>query len=158
MAVYELPTTEIEIKGVRYQLTALPSSIGEKAVSRLTRNYGPVFAAGVREDTAVKERLFDATMTAEQVRGFAAAYTTVATMDAFCHALTDEDVTYFSGLFKPRTEIWGGEGFVPMEKRPDLEGGTFVQNYGLLFLLIKAHLEFNFSSFLVDMQNTIRPG
>jgi hypothetical protein len=155
MAVYELPTTDVEIKGVRYRLTALPAAIGEKCVSRLTRTYGPVFAAGVREDAQTKERLTDV-MEPTRVAAFATAYSTAASMEAFCRALTDEDTAYFSGLFKQRTEIWAGDGFVPIEKRPDLEGGSFVNNYGLLFLLIQAHLTFNFSSFLKDLGSALR--
>ena len=156
MADLSLPKTEITIKDTRYEISALPGAVGEKALVRLLRAFGPVFATAARESAAVEERHLLDGVVPEQLKPLVEIYASTAGVEAFCRALTEEDLSYFTNLFYRYTEVWGGEGFVPLTKRAG-PNGAFVRDYGALFQLLQAHLEWNYADFLADMGGILKP-
>jgi hypothetical protein len=69
-------------------------------------------------------------------------------------ALSAEDFDYFYGLMEPRTEIWAGEGYVPICIHAGI-AGAWATDYGAMVLVMVEHLKFNFSSLFTDLRSLV---
>lgn len=142
-----LPQTQVSIKDKQYQLTALPASLGTKAVVRLMKFAGPVFSTMLEQQAAVKER--NQGKGDDVIKQLASEAGNAAFIRELTFRLSDEDIEYFQGLFFPRTEVMAEHGFVPLSNKQGV-GGYFVRDYGAYFLLLIEHLKFNFADFFGD--------
>lgn len=142
-----LPQIQISIKDKQYQLTALPASLGTKALVRLMKIAGPVLSNMLAEQAAVRER--NQGKADDSVKSLAEAIGNATFIREMTTRLSDEDIDYFQGLFFPRTEVMAEAGFVPLANKQGI-GGFFVRDYGGFVQLLLEHLKFNFADFFAD--------
>lgn len=137
MAGINLPTTECEIGGKRYLLTALSAKPGRAMLVRLTKVVGPGLASALKAASGGNLLQADVSVLGDGVA-------------ELCKSLSEDDFEHVCTVFLKQTQVWGGQGFVNI---PDYD--AFAADYGSLFKLLAAHVEHNYGSFLGVLRSTV---
>ncbi len=131
MAGELLKSEDKEIGGKVYRLQMLPAKAGRQMLIRLLKLAGPSVSAALAGLTGENMSL----------NGLTPAAIGAAILE-LTKALSEEDFEHICGVFLGCTQVHNEVGLVPVNTFNGFSG-----DYGSLLLLLRAHVELNYSSF-----------
>lgn len=136
MAAVNIPSTEREINGRKYRLTALAAGPGRRMMIRLMKVIGPGLAATLKAAGGGSLLQADTSVLADGVT-------------ELCKNLSEDEFDSICKIFLEKTEVQGEKGWTTIP-----EYDAFAADYGSLMLLLAAHIDHNYSSFFGVLKRT----
>ncbi len=140
-----ISTKPIKIGAHNYVIRQLNASVGLTTLVKLTTLLGPALGEAVKRLKSTDE----VALSSIGMEGIGTL------MGQLCSRLTPEQMLEIFDLFVGHTELVTADKQTPLEPTKELH---FAGEFGEMMLLIKEHLELNYSSFLAGLGVTNLPG